>query len=217
LQVPAGVQIGDHIHQVVAAHESHHLKTIHTRLINAAAERLTGELASEQERDNLAATRAAGNDQMRVRAAVRKTAMALNHAEIVRQPGFDQREQAGELRTQLGGHLAGRFGLLGILAEDGAMQMIPQPHVEDRREPPWSFSQDGFFRVGPIAQQPDEGHAHNHRGCGSHSPKPGARAAVHISHRAPDVEFQACRHRRGADRAPHLRAHAGERREFRGA
>ena len=85
-------------------------------------------------------------DEVRVLAAGGSSVMALDDAETARQFGLDQRRQRRELRAQFRGHLAGGLGLFRILAEDRALQMIAQAHVEHRRQAPGRLPQDGLLR-----------------------------------------------------------------------
>jgi hypothetical protein len=208
------VQIGDHISQIILALESHDLKTIYARLMDAAGERFAGLLARQDERDDFAAARAAGDDQVRVLASSGRAVVALDDAEIARQLRLDARGQIREPRTQIGGHLAGGVGLLGILAEDGALQVIAQTHFQHVRQSTGGLPQDGFLRVHLHAQDACQNDAKDNRGRRRDRPQAGTRARRRSRHGPPDLGFQTRRHGCGAYRRLQLCADTGARFEF---
>src|SRR5882762_1791803 len=61
-------------------------------------------------------------------------AVPHNHSVFVRNFGLYQRDQSGILRPKLTGHLRQRRPVFRIFAKYGAMDVIPQPHLENLRE-----------------------------------------------------------------------------------
>src|SRR5450755_5131616 len=127
------------------AFESHHLEPVHAHLMNAAPQQLARPPASENQRNDFAA--ASRDDEMRIRPSARIAVMSLDDAEIARQFRLDQRSQVREARPEFGGHFSGGHGLPGVFAEDGAVQMIPQPNVQNGPNPSRGLAQNGSFRV----------------------------------------------------------------------